>query len=254
MIFYFTGTGNSWYAAEHLKTEGEKLVSIRDCMQKKQYEFDFAGEEQVGFVFPVYFWGLPSIVAEFIRRMKTKNRPAYTYALMTCGGSIANASGMLDKVFKRKNWKLDAVYSLKMPDNYLLLFKPPTDEQVWKLLDEADAQLAQFRKLIALREVCATRGNLAQMLLSAAAYPLYVKGRKTAPFYADENCTGCGLCAGRCPAGAIEMRRNKPVWVKNQCVMCMSCTRCESIQYGKRLLGKRRYANPDYHESRPETE
>ncbi|BET21098.1 hypothetical protein RGT18_06860 [Solobacterium moorei] len=39
----------------------------------------------------------------------------------------------------------------------------------------------------------------------------------------------------KCPATAIEMRENKPVWVKEECTMCLGCLhRCpkHAIFYG----------------------
>lgn len=34
MVFYFTGTGNSLFAAKRLLFEGEKLINIADAMKK----------------------------------------------------------------------------------------------------------------------------------------------------------------------------------------------------------------------------
>ena len=59
MIFYFTGTGNSQYAAQRLASEDERLVSVVECLRKDNYHFDIAENESVGLVFPVYFGGLP---------------------------------------------------------------------------------------------------------------------------------------------------------------------------------------------------
>ena len=61
MIFYFSATGNSQYIAQRLaEVTGETLVSITECLLPG---------ERVGFVTPVYFFGLPSIVSEFIRNL-----------------------------------------------------------------------------------------------------------------------------------------------------------------------------------------
>ena len=55
MIFYFTGTGNSLYAARKLADEGEKIVSIVDALRSKAYHYTLNVGDKLGFVFPVYF-------------------------------------------------------------------------------------------------------------------------------------------------------------------------------------------------------
>ena len=39
MIFYFTGTGNSCFAARKLADEGEKIVSIVDALRSKAFHY-----------------------------------------------------------------------------------------------------------------------------------------------------------------------------------------------------------------------
>ena len=81
-------------------------------------------------------------------------------------------------------------------------------------------------------------------LVTAGLYPSYVHGRKTAKFFTDERCIGCGTCAKRCPVGAITMKNGRPEWTAARCVQCMACLRCNAVQYGSRTKGKRRYVNP----------
>ena len=72
MIFYFSATGNSQYIAQRLaEVTGETLVSITECLKNHKYTWELLPGERVGFVTPVYFFGLPSIVSEFIRSRAT---------------------------------------------------------------------------------------------------------------------------------------------------------------------------------------
>lgn len=66
MIFYFSGTGNSAWAAKNLsQTLEEKLYSIPKEMQQADnskedlLSYFIEPDECVGFVFPVYSWGPP---------------------------------------------------------------------------------------------------------------------------------------------------------------------------------------------------
>ena len=66
------------------------------------------------------------------------------------------------------------------------------------------------------------------------------------PLMTEECPDTCGKCLRACPVQAIEMRNKKPVWIKDQCVMCLGCLhRCPSfaIQYGRRTARHGQYTN-----------
>lgn len=70
MIFYFSGTGNSEHAARALLQENEQLISIANAANSETFTFSPAEGENVGFVFPVYFYGLPDTVRRFVKKTK----------------------------------------------------------------------------------------------------------------------------------------------------------------------------------------
>lgn len=54
-------------------------------------------------------------------------------------------------------------------------------------------------------------------------------------FSVCKNCIGCGKCSRICPAEAIEMKDEHPVWIKETCFMCFGCLRLcptAAIRYG----------------------
>ena len=66
MILYFSATGNCKYVAARLAAAfGQETVSIVDCIRDGAYAFT---DNTIGIVVPTYFWGLPSIVKEFLER------------------------------------------------------------------------------------------------------------------------------------------------------------------------------------------
>lgn len=71
--------------------------------------------------------------------------------------------------------------------------------------------------------------------------------RKTGHLHIDEKCSGCGLCKNNCPVDAIELQMKKPVWIKNECVMCLRYLHlCPNfaIQYDNRTKNHGQYLNP----------
>lgn len=70
MIFYFSATGNSKYVADRLQERfSGEMVSVSDAMRKKQFVYEAGEGEKIIFVFPVYFWNMPSIVSDFIGKL-----------------------------------------------------------------------------------------------------------------------------------------------------------------------------------------
>ena len=55
MLFFFTGTGNSLYAAKAIADKGEEIIDMSDLYSQKECSFKVPEGENVGFVFPVYF-------------------------------------------------------------------------------------------------------------------------------------------------------------------------------------------------------
>ncbi|MDO4616734.1 MAG: EFR1 family ferrodoxin [Lachnospiraceae bacterium] len=244
MIFYFSGTGNSLDAAMRIQKEDEILYNITDCIWEKKFFYEIRERESVGFVFPVYFGGLPSIVHAFLSQVKFSRTPIYTYAVLTCGGSAAGAGHMTARTLEKNGLKLDAAWTVVMPDNYILLYEPDTEEEKMAALDKAAPVLEDIRMKVENRILNDTRGSGKGRVLTAAMYPLYAHGRKTKKFWTDHQCVGCGTCVGRCPAKAMIMESGRPKWVKERCIHCMACIRCGAVQYGKKTVGRYRYKNP----------
>ena len=244
MIFYFSGTGNSYQAALALRGPGKALFDLAACLRERRTSFAPQPEEAVGFVCPVYYGGLPSVVLDFVHRLTLAQQPAYCYGLLTCGGGPAGAAGMLQGSLRSRGIRLDAAFTVTMPDNYVLFYPIQEEDVRDALLEEAESALEDIRGAVARREPAGLPVYLKDWLKTQAMYPLYGRMRRTKKFYADDQCVGCGTCVRRCPAGAMVMEAGRPRWVEERCIHCMSCIRCGAVQYGKSTIGKKRYTNP----------
>ena len=71
MIFYFSelATLKLSMARRIAAATGDVVSSIAECVAHRRFDFDASKERRVGFVFPVHFWGLPAIVAEFLEAL-----------------------------------------------------------------------------------------------------------------------------------------------------------------------------------------
>lgn len=252
MIIYFSGTGNSAYTAKRLATENERVISIGECMRSNTFDLEVQKDEAIGFVLPIYFFGIPTIVLDFISRLQlTGYKNQYTYCVFTIGGSAGNAVKMLDKALYNKGLRIDSGFSVTMPDNYILLFNLMTPQaKIPQVLAEAELQIDDVKGYIEKRQ----RGifNIKHTSLPQAettfSYFLYKYGRATKPFNVNDKCISCGLCEKLCPCSVITMKEGHPQWKVGKCTQCLACLhQCptRAINYGTKTQKRGRYKNPN---------
>ena len=107
MVFYYSGTGNSrWVATQLSEHFSDTLYSIGEYERKESPlapSFEVKPDEKIGFVFPVYSWGVPPVVTRFIADMQLEgyNHPS-VYCIMTCGDECGYTNRMFTRAIKAK--------------------------------------------------------------------------------------------------------------------------------------------------------
>lgn len=240
MIFYFSGTGNSAWAARQLgRLTQDEVYDITTLSQLP----DIQQAKQIGFVFPVYAWGVPEVMADFAKKL-TKTQ-AFAFGVCTCGGN----AGLAMKYFS-KYYPLDSSYSLIMPNNYIVGSDTDDEKEILAKISAARESLEQIsREILGRKRVYRVRqGGLAGIKSGFVNTGFNKFARSAKPFFTADSCNGCEMCAKQCPAHAISLQNGKPVW-KAQCYQCMRCINTcpqQAIQYGKGTSGRRRYTIWNY--------
>jgi len=249
MIFYFSGTGNSLYAAKKIQEViGYKIIDISLATAENQFEYELEEQESAGFVFPAYYYGLPTIVADFIKKLKLSHTDQiHIFSVMTCGANCGGADRQVKNLLEENHLHLSAFYELPMVDNFIFGYDLLNKTEQEEALKKAEGKLAGIIKSIYVKGIDDRPSSILDRILTRAIYPIYQMGRKTKKFYADNRCITCNLCEEICPTKAIKMVDGKPEWVKDQCIHCVACiNRCptEAIQYGQNTKKRNRYVHP----------
>lgn len=253
MIFYFSGTGNSLYAARTIAEHNdEELVSIAAAINSSDNSFEYTLKENeiIGFVFPVYAWGPPKMVLDFIDNLKLNNyKDNYIFSVATCGENIGNTMKVLASALKKKDLTLFSAFSIRMPNNYIIIGDVDSKEVENEKLLKAKDTLKNINKIIAEKGkwVFELIKGPVPALLTTVVNPLFNKGTMhTERFYANDKCTGCGICERVCNCKNIKVTE-KPKWGKKctQCLACIHYCPSKAVQYGKATEKKGRYRNPN---------
>ncbi|MFL0246045.1 EFR1 family ferrodoxin [Candidatus Clostridium stratigraminis] len=253
MIFYFTGTGNSLQAAKNIaKYNDEKLIPIAKIMNNKDsfLDYNLTEGESIGFVFPIYSWGPPKMVLDFIKRLKLINyKGNYIYTVVTCGANIGNTMKVIKSALRKKNLALDSGFSIVMPNNYVIIGDVENKNAQEKKLAEAEETLKNINEIIMKKTkgVFKVNKGFVPFILTGVINPLFNKGAvDTKKFYVNDTCTGCGICEEVCNCNTIIVNK-KPNWGSecSQCLACLHLCPVNAIQYGKGTVKKGRYKNPN---------
>jgi len=253
MIFYFSGTGNTRWAANKLaEATEEKLVNIAECIDK-DCVFSLNVGERLGFCFPVHGWRPPMIVRNFIKKFTIRNAAEhYCYAVCTAGDDIGETIKILRNDLKIKGIQLCSAFSLIMPESYVGLPFMDVDspEKEMRKKDKAAADLRRYSKIIINRQEGVEElvtGNWPKInsQLLGGFFTNYLITDK--PFHVAENkCIKCGKCADSCPINNILCQKGSfPVWRRNgSCLACFACYHhcpTHAIEYGDRTKHKGQY-------------
>ena len=171
MIFYFSGTGNTkWAASKLASATHEDLISIAPYMRADDSSHTLAEpfilkeNERLGFVFPVHGWRVPKLVREFIGKMKVQREEPdaggsqtlsdisgnsasagslpFAYCVCTAGDSIGLTIENLNQTISQNSslqalgiTEVSSSYSLIMPESYVglpFMDVDPKEKEIWK--------------------------------------------------------------------------------------------------------------------------
>ena len=259
MIFYFSATGNTrWAARKVAQITGEKLYSIPDVV-KSQYAYTLERDERIGFMFPIHGWRPPLFVRKFIGNLKLTTcqhsdslSAHYCYALCTAGDDIGQAMDYLNEDLATIGLHTHATFSLKMPNTYVGLpfMNVDTKEVTTEKRQQATALLQTYCGQIYDREHCVNRMYLSHWpWINSKILGSYFVNRLITdkPFHVEkQRCVKCGICANVCPTSNIEGGHGQiPVWKhNNSCLTCFACYHyCphHAIEFGKQTRNKEQY-------------
>jgi len=243
-IFYYSGTGNSLWAARCLS---QLLGSARvRSMKTSQGETIPTDARTVVLVFPVYIYGVPRPVLKFIGDIPRGGRAVF-HSVATNGGSPGSTLPIVARRLARRGAAMRSGLSLLMPSNYTPMGGPEPAPVQRDIFLRARGHLERLARDI--RDSAEGTIDSKPDFISASAYWLtlpLVHGMDML-FWVQDGCTACGICERLCPSGNIVMKKGLPTWHRRceQCLACLQWCPQTAIQWGKRTERYERYHHPE---------
>lgn len=238
-LFYFSGTGGCLATAQRISNELPEFSLFPIAALNDGFTVD---ADEIGFVFPLYYAGLPRIVANFIRKIKF-TRPCYIFAVVACGFPWSGyAMHQLNRLLNKKKQRLSAGFYLAMVDNFLPHYDVPSAEQLNDIYRKCEEKLETILTRIRHRDTFVEPDKALHLY---SFYPIFINALKRYDkhFKTDGRCSRCGVCQNVCPVNNIEIAGATPVW-QHHCEFCLACiSYCpkQTIQWKNVTQTKGRY-------------
>lgn len=279
LIYYFSGTGNCLKVARDLAVAlGESLIMpITESARAGEnqegagfmqapagsgtglFDGDFGqvvnighgqigSADRIGFVYPVYFGGIPNPVRGFMKKL-TQNlapgalRDTYCFSIATYASLPFNGISDFAKAASDCGVQIGYATSLKMPGNYILLYgKQAKSDEILR-----GAEVDLLAVIDAVKDRQQGRPSGSNPLIGAYSKKML----KSTPgadrhYHVSDACTACGLCYAVCPVENIDMDDGKPVF-SHHCAQCMACIQwcpVQAINYKAKTQARIRYRHP----------
>lgn len=227
VIHFFSGTGNTARAVGIIAARLEALgyaVVRRAIAGRAGPPAEIPDLTVVAF--PILAWAAPHFVRAYVRRLP-KAAGARAAVFATCGGFGAQGVGEMERLLRRRGYRVACSGEAVYPDNWLLVTNPPADAERQDALAEGDQAVRLFANPCSSGQPARYR---VAFFHRAWSWPIAMLfrwfGRRFMGkfFVADDRCTACGQCAAECPVGAIRMvgAPARPQWN----AACAGCYRC----------------------------
>ena len=237
---YFSGTGNSRYAAKMFCSEYDKTAkafSIEDYNVTQAVR----NEEMLVFAYPVQYSTVPKILRDFIIENKELWQNKKVFVIATMGLFSGDGAGILGRLLHQYGAKIIGGLHLKMPDSIgdEKVLKRPLEKNK-ELVKKAEQKIRKSVKLLKSGKPTQEGIGILYRMAGFLGQRLYF-GHKTKNYsnklrVEQDKCIVCGKCEKLCPMNNIKIVDNKVVQ-NNQCTMCYRCIN-NCPKQAMTLLGK----------------
>ena len=263
-IFYFSGTGNTWWVVKKFSEISEsrghvvKYISLESdiLMNSEKIKEILSHSDLMGIAYPIYGSTMPAIMWDFLEKLTNLvenysiNPPSQSFVLTSMMMFSGDGALVAGKKLKKMGIPLKYAKNIKMCSNISMPYfrlNPKDLEKMKDIKEKAEETIKKFILKMENQEKSLQGyykpfgrffGWLQRTFLekSLDAYR---------PFKVDDDrCTKCNLCVNYCPTNNIDMKYEQ-INIRSNCIFCL---RCYNFCPTHAIMPGGKYSDPDkYH-------
>lgn len=238
---YFSGSGNTHYCVEQFLLSYENSANMYSIEDPEALRA-LVGSRDILFAYPIYYSSLPKIVHDFLTEHRGLFAGKNVFLLATMGLFSGDGTGCAARVLKADRAQITGGLHVKMPDcisDEPMLKKSPEANHALVLAagEKVRAAAQRLRAGNPPRDGLGPLPHLAGLLGQRLWFGHKTKTYSNRLHIDPSACTGCGLCAKRCPMDNLSLSDGKAV-AGARCTMCYRCVNHCPAQ-AITLLGRR---------------
>ena len=230
VIFFFSGTGNTWWVADRIK----RLLDARginadivstDTVDSKKADWWIRSADLVLFGWPVYEFDMPTPVKTFIDNLYVVEKGKHVHVFCTTSGFTADGAYISRRRFSEKGLTIDSASHFLMPFHLYISngHKAQTNEKaIQRILAGCEKRVDAYVDALMAGQA-SLRGKRLVWLgaLQRLPYLMGRENRKNRMDVDEARCTHCGACAELCPVDNIKFL-DLPHF-GGKCAQCLRC-------------------------------
>ena len=233
VIFYFSGTGNTWWASEKIADSLSRAGLKANAYSIEKIDGQTANlliksAGLVGFGYPIYGSDLPQSMKNFMANLAAlKGKKAFVFCTQWLWSGNGAATGA--KLLEEKGFNVKWAEHFLMPNNLSAGFipMPYTNKKarLEKILGRAENRIAPFAGHIIEGTDCKRGFSFFANILGSimrTPYRHFFHQLQNSIGINWEKCDNCGECVALCPVGNLYYEGDE-IKIKGSCINCLRC-------------------------------
>jgi len=226
ILFYFSGTGNTRWAADNFKSKLEKMgVSIELHNMESEAEYNLSAYDFFILGTPVHAEIPPKNVHDFVNKLPHSDSAMRVMLFSTQGAEGAACLDIIREVLVKKGYNVTNQVFIQMVNNYWFFAgKKPSMELFKKRKLQAERKIQRAAEDFYNNKNYRDKVGFGRVVFSKLMQRTFYRSlpKMSTSITSSSDCHKCGECLRNCPKGNITFENGHALFHGN-CIMCMRC-------------------------------